>query len=82
MGAELGGSGLKGHTLLGQTGDVYGGLLVEARLVVQQRDVTAERQRLASCRSHLEDRKEKTRKDNYSSYFLIAVRKSSRHILF
>lgn len=35
LGAELGGSGLQGNALLGQAGDVYGGLLVEARLVVQ-----------------------------------------------
>lgn len=56
LGAELGGSGLQRHALLGQTRDVYGGLLVKAGLVVQQRDVTAKRQGLASCRSHLEDR--------------------------
>lgn len=55
LGAELGGSGLQGNTLLGQTGDVYGGLLVETRLVVQQWDVTAEGQRLASRRGHLQD---------------------------
>lgn len=53
LGAELGGSGLQGHTLLRQTGDVDGGLLVEAGLVVQQRDVTAEGQGLASGRGHL-----------------------------
>lgn len=53
LGAELGGSGLQRDALLGQTGDVYGGLLVEAGLVVQQRDVTAEGQGLASCRGHL-----------------------------
>lgn len=53
LGAELGGSGLQGDALLGQTGDVYGGLLVETGLVVQQRDVAAEGQGLASCRGHL-----------------------------
>lgn len=53
LGTKLCGSGLQGHTLLGQAGDVYGGLLVQARLVVQQWDVTAERQGLASCRGHL-----------------------------
>lgn len=42
LGAQLGGSGLQGDPLLRQAGDVDGGLLVEARLVVQQRDVTAE----------------------------------------
>lgn len=55
LGAELGGSGLQGNTLLSQTGDVYGGLLVEARLVVKQRDITAKGQRLASRRGHLQD---------------------------
>lgn len=53
LGTKLGGSGLQGHTLLGQARDVYGGLLVEARLVVEQRDVAAERQGLSSCRGHL-----------------------------
>lgn len=55
LGTELGGSGLQGHTLLGQARDVYGGLLVEARLVVQQWDVTAQGQGLAACRGHLEE---------------------------
>lgn len=53
LGAQLGGSGLQGDPLLGQAGDVDGGLLVEARLVVQQRDVTAEGQGLAPRRGHL-----------------------------
>lgn len=53
LGAELGGSGLQRDALLGKTGDVYGGLLVEAGLVVQQRDVTAEGQGLAPRRGHL-----------------------------
>lgn len=53
--AELGGPGLQGHALLGQARDVDGGLLVEARLVVEQRDVAAERQGLAATGGHLED---------------------------
>ena len=53
LGAELGGSGLQGHALLGQAGDVDGGLLVEAGLVVQQGDVAAKGQGLASGRGHL-----------------------------
>lgn len=47
LGAELRGSGLQRYSLLGNSRDVYGGLLVEARLVVQQRDVTAKGQGLA-----------------------------------
>lgn len=61
LGAELGGSGLQRNSLLGQTRDVDGGLLVEARLIVQQWDITTERQGLASCRGHLED----TTKENF-----------------
>lgn len=53
LGAQLGGSGLQGDPLLGQAGDVDGGLLVEAWLVVQQRHVTAEGQGLTPCGGHL-----------------------------
>lgn len=42
LGTELCWSGLQRNTLLGQTWDVDGGLLVESRLVVQQWDITAE----------------------------------------
>lgn len=63
LGAELGGPGLQGHSLLCQTRDVDGGLLVEARLVVEQWDITAERQGLAACRGHLEDRTRRSDSD-------------------
>lgn len=53
LGAELGGPGLQGHALLREARDVDGGLLVEARLVVEQRDVAAEGQRLAASGGHL-----------------------------
>lgn len=55
LGAELGGPGLQGHALLREARDVDGGLLVEARLVVEQRDVAAEGQRLAAGGGHLQD---------------------------
>lgn len=55
LGAELGGPGLQGHALLREARDVDGGLLVEARLVVEQRDVAAEGQRLAASGGHLQD---------------------------
>lgn len=55
LSAQLGRSGLQRNTLLGQTRDVDGGLLVEAGLVVQQRHVAAQRQRLTSCGGHLEE---------------------------
>lgn len=45
LGAEVGGSGLQRDPLLSQARDVDGGLLVEGRLVVQQRDAAAEGQR-------------------------------------
>lgn len=53
LGAEVGGSGLQRDPLLGQARDVDGGLLVQGRLVVQQRDTTAERQRRAPSGRHL-----------------------------
>ncbi|TNN50764.1 hypothetical protein EYF80_039029 [Liparis tanakae] len=54
LGAELRGSALQRQSLLGEARDVDGGLLVEARLVVQQRDVTAQGQGLGPRRGHLQ----------------------------
>lgn len=56
LGAEVGRSGLQRDPLLSQARDVDGGLLVEAWLVVEQRDAAAEGQRRASCGRHLGDK--------------------------
>ena len=55
LGTQLRWSGLQRNARLGQAGDVDGCLLVEARLIVEQGDVTAEGKGLASCRGHLEN---------------------------
>lgn len=79
LGTELSGSGLQRHALLGQARDVYGGLLVEARLVVQQRDITAEGQGLASSRSHLEDT---TCREDYLMPEMISTVRKSRRLIY
>lgn len=53
LSAQLCVSGLQWDTLLCQTRDVDGGLLVQIRLVVEQRNVAAQRQRLATRGRHL-----------------------------
>lgn len=53
LSAQLCVSGLQWDALLRQTRDVNGGLLVQTRLVVQQRNVAAQRQRLATRGRHL-----------------------------
>lgn len=54
LGAELRGSALQRYSLLGYAGNVDGGLLVEAGLVVKQRHIAAEGQGRASRRGHLQ----------------------------
>lgn len=53
LSAQLRVSGLEWNTLLRQTRDVDGSLLVQTRLVVEQRNVAAQRQRLAARGRHL-----------------------------
>lgn len=53
LSAQLCVSGLQWDALLCQTWDVDGGLLVQTRLVVEQRNVAAQRKRLATRRRHL-----------------------------
>lgn len=69
LGAELGGPGLQRHALLREARDVDGGLLVEARLVVEQRDVAAEGQRLAAGGGHLPRRGAKIRQEGIREVF-------------